>query len=1281
MVMLLFPVQVHNVLHNAFPLMNQFILIRPQSLSLMILALFAVAPVVCSCLLSLCYTLYLFMAYEESGVHHAQEFENRFWTIFAMLFSTALFFAQDSPLAFGRYSPSMGFFGIVVSSYAMHLWDRYMHRQAISQQANLRRSFSLTGRINDLGGTVEEMLQRIDECLRDIDQLLIPSTINNFLNQRFVLRKEKEIISIFVDCDAVTLNHLVSHVKLGLLIYKIKDHRNFTGQHRTELIQLLAVERLPALTVMSRVIVLHALQMLKLRANPRAECWVRNIILNTHGDDLSEIKTLTDSKGDYFCMNKLIFDDIKSETVRQDILNHIRKEAALQSAHMQMQTKRAQKRQHMAWRKVLSDVDDTLFSSGGHFPAGIDKRYPRKVVYPGVLAFYRELDLGTRGPEEWPEHRVGNLVFLSARPHLYKDMSEKSNFAKFEKLRQVSGGGRKGMHTVPSLLAGDIVSGSQFIATNDCEPLSKKKFDNFKRYVSIYPEYQHVFVCDNGQGDVRAGEMMFDSFPYEFEALYVHIVQDVPKTFGYAPERWREKEFSPCFFRTYPEAALHAATRDPPLIRITGLQRVCHDAVKDFQDIPPKQWTSLVQKADRRAELNQSIWRANQFLESHGVETVELVEAERLWQNGQKVRTPYGRGTVRGFDPEHDLYDVELDWRPLDVQVNEHLLYVKQEASKPKAPGAIERRASAPLETVLETDEVTEDETEQSGKPPVIERTESMPTSALASTMERKADLDITTSEGSAKPTSLAIVEESIEDSSQAGQQFLAELAFEYFPESPSGVQPRALVEFDDTQSTLSIPDKSVSSDISSVSSASDSNPQDCKKPRKPKPPTPIKVNAKIAGKFLTKYTPPVLPNVDKKNSPLFSFWTGIPKEIKFSEGDKCTTPFGPATVVEHRKEDKIVVVDFLGWKGRGYLQADRVVHVPKSIFSSLFRRQTSGGSEAAPSPKALDFPYVKGTKINTPYGNAIISRPLPMPATSKESPSKKKIASPNAMLCLSLVDWHLANASQPSLYCTVATARLWKETRGDEKKAQSDGILSAFGTLVTSTFDFAGRFSSTQKTPKEKKSSPKLVQFYRDGAAVSTSYGPGSVLRFRDNDGFYEVSLIRWTLANGSHPIAYLRELDISYRIAKGCQEGYPVLTTLGLTGNLQSVEPSTGVHLVTVPSCGLAMYLQPESIVRPLKAAKGDDVLTAYGEGKVIKYDIENNTYQIKLRGWEATLYAKAETFDRVWDSLRDRGPSGMDWIYQFFFSGPGTKDGETRSRSNSIVSATRSVKSQNV
>lgn len=33
-----------------------------------------------------------------------------------------------------------------------------------------------------------------------------------------------------------------------------------------------------------------------------------------------------------------------------------------------------QRRERQAWRKVLSDVDDTLEASGARFPAGIDKR-------------------------------------------------------------------------------------------------------------------------------------------------------------------------------------------------------------------------------------------------------------------------------------------------------------------------------------------------------------------------------------------------------------------------------------------------------------------------------------------------------------------------------------------------------------------------------------------------------------------------------------------------------------------------------------------------------------------------------------------------------------------------------------------------------------------------------------------------------------------------------------------------------------------------------------------
>ena len=145
------------------------------------------------------------------------------------------------------------------------------------------------------------------------------------------------------------------------------------------------------------------------------------------------------------------------------------------------------------------------------------------------------------------------------------------------------------------MLPGDLASGKEFIMTNDFEPLALKKFDNFKRYVSIYPEYRHIFVCDNGQGDLRAGESMNDQFPHHLEAMFVHVVQDVQKTHGYDAERWRRKGLldKTCFFKVYPDAALYAATRNPPLIQMAGFARACRDAVADFGLILPTQWSSV----------------------------------------------------------------------------------------------------------------------------------------------------------------------------------------------------------------------------------------------------------------------------------------------------------------------------------------------------------------------------------------------------------------------------------------------------------------------------------------------------------------------------------------------------------------------------------------------------------------------------------------------------------------------------------------------------------------
>lgn len=96
-------------------------------------------------------------------------------------------------------------------------------------------------------------------------------------------------------------------------------------------------------------------------------------------------------------------------------------------------------------------------------------------------------------------------MFLSARPHVYKDMVEKSVYHKFEKLVNA-----KTLHAMPTLLPGDVESGQAFMLRGDFEPMAQKKLRNFKEYSSIYPEFTHVFIGDNGK--LIASNISLNSF-------------------------------------------------------------------------------------------------------------------------------------------------------------------------------------------------------------------------------------------------------------------------------------------------------------------------------------------------------------------------------------------------------------------------------------------------------------------------------------------------------------------------------------------------------------------------------------------------------------------------------------------------------------------------------------------------------------------------------------------------------------------------------------------------
>jgi len=158
-------------------------------------------------------------------------------------------------------------------------------------------------------------------------------------------------------------------------------------------------ERVPELSLTAKISILEVVSRHMRAISARNFVGlVREVFFATRGEELTILKNAVDSGGDYHNLFKLIYQDIpgRFKKVRTEILMHIAKEA-----------KRAKRQDPHHYRmKVVSDIDDTLWSSAGHFPAGVDSRFPRHCFYPGVFALHREISSG-------PESEM--LVHLTQR--------------------------------------------------------------------------------------------------------------------------------------------------------------------------------------------------------------------------------------------------------------------------------------------------------------------------------------------------------------------------------------------------------------------------------------------------------------------------------------------------------------------------------------------------------------------------------------------------------------------------------------------------------------------------------------------------------------------------------------------------------------------------------------------------------------------------------------------------------------------------------------------------
>lgn len=176
-------------------------------------------------------------------------------------------------------------------------------------------------------------------------------------------RLQRSLHTVLVQATIQELNYILCAVNVAAMIEVAT----------TETLDTLCDDKLPVLGTTARSALVDGLQKLGLRYRPQRQAWARTVILQTKGIELTNFKAYIDDGGDYHSMYKLVYSDLQGSE-RKAVLQHLQAEGA---AVLKQLDSAQGDRPRGAVLKILSDIDDTVFSSGGSFPAGIDTRYPR----------------------------------------------------------------------------------------------------------------------------------------------------------------------------------------------------------------------------------------------------------------------------------------------------------------------------------------------------------------------------------------------------------------------------------------------------------------------------------------------------------------------------------------------------------------------------------------------------------------------------------------------------------------------------------------------------------------------------------------------------------------------------------------------------------------------------------------------------------------------------------------------------------------------------------------
>jgi hypothetical protein len=347
------------------------------------------------------------------------------------------------------------------------------------------------------------------------------------------LGDERKILSLLSALPGTALDEVLSRLDLDKLFDDIDNH--LFGPDMHEKLADLLFDRAEDLSPETLAGFVHAAQTGPTLSHHERS--IRRVLLSMRGEKLAAFKALLNARGDYHDLEKLVFDDIDNAEIRQDILDHIAREAAAYP---------------VTDLKILCDIDDTV-QARLH-----DRRYPKRTIYPGVVAFIEALERGGTAIPGMP----GDLTFITARPMDVFGLIENYTRDALDEL---------------GLPPHTVLSGS-FLHLLTHDSMADKKMENFNRYRLLFPEAGVVFIGDSGQGDVAVGHRMLMTDASAVRGIFIH---DVRESVESVRERWRQEGIYP--FDTYVGAAAEAYARG--MITAEGLQAVIEAARREFAGI------------------------------------------------------------------------------------------------------------------------------------------------------------------------------------------------------------------------------------------------------------------------------------------------------------------------------------------------------------------------------------------------------------------------------------------------------------------------------------------------------------------------------------------------------------------------------------------------------------------------------------------------------------------------------------------------------------------------